>query len=165
MSRLADRFDKTLHLAVLDGADVLYVDKVDGPRAAPIAESGVGRRMAPHCTAVGKVLLAASTDRQVDAAVAQRGLPRHTPRTITSRAALDEALQAVRARGFAVDLQESVRDLCCVAAPITDAHGAVQAAMSISVPTLQFRRAPGRYRQIVQDAAADVSRDLGAPPR
>jgi DNA-binding IclR family transcriptional regulator len=161
MRRVAERFGKTLHLAVLEGPDVVYLDKVDGPRAAPIAESGVGVRMAAHCTAVGKVLLAAADDERVDATLEQRGLARRTPHTITSRADLGAALQAVRARGFALDLQETVPDLCCVALPITDAHGTVQAAMSISVPTLQFRRAPGRYRQIIEDTATAVSCELG----
>jgi DNA-binding IclR family transcriptional regulator len=161
MQRLADRFDKTLHLAVLDGADVVYVDKLDAPRGDRITESGVGLRMAPHCSAVGKVLLAWSGERRIQTVADLNGLDRRTPRTITSLHDLRADLRRVRERGFALDLQEAVPNLCCVAAPIRDAHGSVQAAMSISVPLRQFRQNPDRYRQIIESAAAEVSRDLG----
>jgi IclR family KDG regulon transcriptional repressor len=157
MSRVADRFGRTMHLAALDSGQVLYLEKVEPPRAAPIAVSGVGLRQPAHCTAVGKVLLAYAGEPGVRAAVQRDALARRTRHTITTLDRLEEELAQVRDLGYAHDIEEGVRDLCCVAAPVRDAQGDVLAAVSISVAAHWFRQQPDRYRDIIIAAATEIS--------
>lgn len=160
MQNLAERFQKTLHLAVLVDHEIVYLGKYSGPRSAPIPESAVGASMDAHCTGVGKVLLAFADGVTAEEVAARHGLQRRTRHTITSVPALRAELDAIRTRGFAFDLEEAVSDLCCAAAPIRDRHGAVHAALSISVPNSQFRLNPERYQQIAGAAADEISREL-----
>jgi IclR family KDG regulon transcriptional repressor len=162
MQHLARRYGGTLHLAVLDGAQVLYLEKAEGPASGSIAATGVGLRMDAHCSAVGKVLLAAGGIGNAHGALEQAGMARHTPRTITSSDELDRELVAVRSRGYARDEEEGLDGVCCFAAPIYDRHHVVQAAISVSVSPAAFRRAGNGYRRIVQTTASDVSRDLAS---
>jgi IclR family acetate operon transcriptional repressor len=120
----------TVHLAVLDAADVVYVEKISGHRRA-VAPSRVGGRLPAHCTGVGKVLLAFSSREVIDAALA-RPLPRRTPRTICDPTVLRNELALVRERGAAVDIEECRIGLSCVAAPILGPGGRGVAAVSVS---------------------------------
>jgi IclR family KDG regulon transcriptional repressor len=138
VSTVARACDETVHLAVLDGADVLYVVKEEGTRTIRMV-SAVGKRFPAHGTGVGKMLLSALDD----AALATRfpngsPLPALTAKTITDPRALREELAAIRARGYALDSEESTPGLSCVAAPVYGARGAMVAAMSISVPSVRF---------------------------
>jgi DNA-binding IclR family transcriptional regulator len=116
-----------VHLAVLDGADVVYLEKIAGGLGAAVP-TRVGGRQPAHCTAVGKALLAFSEqDDDVDL------LPRKTKYSISTRRQLADELAAVRARGFACERSESRIGFGCVAAPIGD-PGAPIAAVSVCGP-------------------------------
>jgi IclR family transcriptional regulator, KDG regulon repressor len=138
VSEVARRCDETVHLAVLDGADVLYVVKEEGTRTIRMV-SAVGKRFPAHGTGVGKTMLAFLGDE----VLAER-FPDHlplaalTPQTITDPRALRAELAAIRARGYGFDHEESTPGLCCVAAPVYGATGDVIAGMSISVPSVRF---------------------------
>lgn len=162
MRHLAGRYGGTLHLAVLDDGQVLYLEKAQGPGTGTIVETAVGARMDPHCSAVGKVLLAAGGVDEAHELVERTGMARHTRRTITSPQELDRELLAVLSRGYAHDAEEGLEGVCCVAAPIYDRHRAVQAAISVSVSPEAFRRAGDGYRRMVLTTAADVSRELAS---
>jgi DNA-binding IclR family transcriptional regulator len=122
---------QTLHLAVLRGGDVVYLEKllsrqrVDTPAA-------IGDRLPATCTAVGKALLAFSGG-QAEAAVLARPLPRLTARSVASADALHGQLAATRARGYATDREESTDGLACVAVPVI-AGGRTVAAVSVAFP-------------------------------
>jgi DNA-binding IclR family transcriptional regulator len=122
---------QTLHLAVLRGGDVVYLEKllsrqrVDTPAA-------IGDRLPASCTAVGKALLAFS-GRQAQAAILGRPLSRRTARSVTSSDALRGQLAATRARGYATDREESTDGLACIAVPVIAAGTAV-AAVSVAFP-------------------------------
>jgi DNA-binding IclR family transcriptional regulator len=162
VSEVARTCDETVHLAVLDGAEVLYVVKEEGTRTIRMV-SAVGRRFPAHGTGVGKILLA-SLD---DSALAERFpddrlLAALTPQTITEPKALRAELAAVRSRGYALDFEESTPGLCCVAAPVYGASGSVVAGMSISVPSVRF--SPPRRDELlalVQSQAQRLSTILG----
>ncbi|HEY8487214.1 MAG TPA: IclR family transcriptional regulator, partial [Limnochordales bacterium] len=164
MQRLVARFGETVHLAVLEDGQVVYVEKLEGTRAVRVAVSRVGARLPAHCSAVGKVLLAHQPWEKVEAVAALHGLPALTPNTITSLERLRAELQRVREQGFAYDHEEVMPDLCCVAAPIRDHSGAVVAAMSLSVPAYRFRQHRDEYRRAILDAARQVSENLGFFP-
>jgi DNA-binding IclR family transcriptional regulator len=133
--------DETVHLAVLDGADVLYVAKEEGTRTIRMV-SAIGRRFPAHGTGVGKMLL---SDLDADALDARfpddQPLPQLAPGTITSPLELKAAIAQIRTQGYAFDYEESTPGLCCVAAPVYDATHRMVAAMSIAVPSVRFTTA------------------------
>lgn len=154
--------DETVHVAVLEGTEVVYVAKVDSTQPVRMV-SAVGRRLPAHCTAVGKMLLA----MQPPAALAARypgrvPLPAMTPSSITSLAALKRHLAEVREAGLAYERCESNDAVACVAAPVRDHEGEVVAAMSISVPVMRWddERA-AKLGTVVSDGAAALSARLG----
>ncbi len=107
-----------VHLAVLDGSDVVYLEKIAGGLGAAIP-TRVGGRQPAHCTAVGKALLAFSDPDKLDDFDVDL-LPRKTRYSISTRCQLTEELAAIRARGLAYERAESVAGFGCVAAPIGD---------------------------------------------
>ncbi|WP_280477849.1 IclR family transcriptional regulator [Nocardia asiatica] len=118
------------HLGVLDGRDVLYLDKIGG-RCAATVPTRLGGRMPAHSTALGKALLATLEPSVVEASFRDR-LPQLTARTLADRAELHRELGRIRNRqGVAVDNEESVVGIACVAVPIRG-RGAAVAAVSLS---------------------------------
>ena len=87
-----------------------------------------------HCSAVGKAILSAASDKKLSKILHQRGMPRLTVKTITTPAALRADLEQVRATGYAVDDEEHAIGLRCIAAPVFDETGDVVAAVSTSGP-------------------------------
>ncbi|MGE0216779.1 IclR family transcriptional regulator [Mycolicibacterium sp.] len=120
-----------VHLAVLEGSDVVYMEKV-GNRMAATIPTRVGGRQPAHCTAVGKAILAYRDEGEVGLWQADM-LPRRTKYSISTPAQLRGELAKVRARGVAFDREESLPGFGCVAAPIGDPGEAV-AAVSVCGP-------------------------------
>ena len=106
----------TVQLGVLDGSQVLVVEKITGHRAMPML-SQVGGMIPAYCSALGRAILAYSQPAVIDAALAGP-LPARTPRTLTSPVAVVRELTAVPERGWAVDREEGNIGVSCVAAPI-----------------------------------------------
>ncbi|HLW47885.1 MAG TPA: IclR family transcriptional regulator [bacterium] len=152
--------EETVHLAVLDGADVIFIGKVESPRPLRLY-SQVGRRCPAHCTAVGKILLAYAGAEQ-RAFAAARPLKRYTPNTLTSAPALDREFDEVRRRGYATDEEEFEEGIRCIAGPVRDYRGRVVAAVSVSVPAgrLPRTRTASLVEQVL-DTARLVSEALG----
>ncbi len=127
----------TVHLAVRDGAEVLYVDRLSGHSSAPVV-SQVGTRLPLHATGVGKVLLAHAPP-ELQAAV-YADLTRITPYTITQPGRLRSELSRVRRDGYATTNEEMSLGACSVAVPIRTRDGRVVAALGIVVPSLKRDR-------------------------
>jgi IclR family transcriptional regulator, acetate operon repressor len=159
LARLVEISGETANLAVLEGDHVVYVAQVPSAhRLRLFAE--VGRHVAAHSTAVGKVMLAGLSDREVSELVARTGLPPRTPRTLTSASALLDELARIRRTGWAVDDEEEETGVRCVAVPVLD-DGRVVAAMSVSGPTSRMPPTPtdallGGLRAAAADFAAAV---------
>ncbi|MDO3634206.1 IclR family transcriptional regulator [Mycolicibacterium arseniciresistens] len=117
-----------VHLAVLDGADVVYLEKI-GDRMAAALPSRVGGRQAAHCTAIGKAMLAYNADASDEVDLSNR----RTRYSIGSAAQLAGDLAKVRAHGVAFDREEALSGFGCVAAPI-GAPGDAVAALSVCGP-------------------------------
>jgi IclR family transcriptional regulator, KDG regulon repressor len=154
--------DETVHIAILDGTDVVYIAKVDSTHPVRMV-SAVGRRLPAHCTGVGKVLLCGLSPEALDARLPRdQNLPAMTPHSITSPSKLRSHLAEVRKAGLAYDECESNDAVNCVAAPVYDHTGAMIAAMSISVPIMRW--SPARredWSQLVREGARTLSARLG----
>jgi DNA-binding IclR family transcriptional regulator len=154
---------ETAHLAVLDDGDVLYIAKVESKRPLRIP-SQVGRRLPPHCTGIGKVLLAWLPPAELDQLIRRRGLPRFTPYTICDPKDLQSELMLIRHRGYALDREELEQGLRCVAAPIRDRSAQVIAAISVAGPSVRVNEGETpRLAEAVLHAAHSISRILGSP--
>ncbi|MBL1065407.1 IclR family transcriptional regulator [Streptomyces sp. 7-21] len=135
---VAETCGETVHVAVLEDADVIYIAKVDSTHAVRMV-SAAGRRLPAHCTAVGKMLLASLPPEELDARLPEDGkLRAMTPNSFTDTGALRRALTGIRERGVAFEQRESNPDVSCVAAPVQDRSGRVVAALSISVPMIRW---------------------------
>jgi DNA-binding IclR family transcriptional regulator len=164
METLARRLGATIHLAILDQAEVVYIDKVTPAGGPRIAASGVGRRLPAHCSAVGKVLLAHQPAATMMHTLERLELRPLTERTICSVDALRFELGGTRRAGVARDREGAVQGVCCHAAPIVE-RGTTTAAISVSVPTDAEQRLADRYDEIVRGAAIRISRTLTADAR
>lgn len=156
LHELCQRTGMTGHLGVLDGKEVVYLDKTGGRLAANLP-TRLGGRMPAHCTALGKAMLASHEPTTVNAIFRAR-LPRLTPRTIGDLDGLHRELARIRLReGIAVDQEESVTGVVCVAAPL---RGRGPAAAALSV-TGQARAVDAqRLARVVVEVAHEASRVL-----
>ncbi|WP_306214513.1 IclR family transcriptional regulator [Actinoplanes sp. RD1] len=153
LDRLRDQTRETVHLAVLEGTEVLYVAKVGGRRAVE-SPSRIGGRMPLHATAVGKALLAHSPAELLDR-VLSTPLRRLAPRTIVDAGMLRAQLGVARAKAIAYEYEESGVGVACVAAPVFDADRSVVAAISVTGPVPGFT--PPLHASSVGAAAAAVT--------
>lgn len=162
LEALRDATGETVHLAVLEQGQVVYIDKLESPGPLRMA-SAVGKIMPAHSTALGKAMLALHPPDVVEAVIARHGLPRRTPNTITDRGRLLEELAQVRARGFAIDNVENEEGIRCVGAAVLDHRGRVAGAVSLSgaATSITLERARRELGPRVREAARAISRALG----
>ncbi|SEF67455.1 IclR family transcriptional regulator, acetate operon repressor [Nonomuraea solani] len=132
LTKMVELSGETANLAVLEGDFIVYVAQVPSPRRLRMFAE-VGRRVLPHSTAVGKVLLAGRPASEAVAVFERTGMPRRTPNTITDLAAMLTELDAVKGRGYAMDLGEEELGVHCLAVPVLGGDRVV-AAMSVSGP-------------------------------
>ena len=145
----------TVHLAVRDGLEVLYLDRLAGHASVPVV-SRIGSRLPMHATGVGKVLLAHAPAEVREQALGR--LARVTPYTVTQPGLLRRQLARVRRDGYATTVEEMSLGACSAAVPIR--HGEeVVAALGIVVPSLKKDRP--RLVAALQGAAQGVGRSLG----
>jgi DNA-binding IclR family transcriptional regulator len=156
LADLREATRNTVHLAILKGTEVVYLDITRGPDA-PDLPSRVGGRFPAHATAVGKAILAHSPG-EVQEAVISAGLPRIGPRTLTAPGLLRRQLAKVCEEGTAYDREESGPGVICVASPVLDEAGYARAAISISGWSTRVR--PERVAPAVRTTALTLSRTL-----
>jgi IclR family acetate operon transcriptional repressor len=164
LAALVDALGESANLAVLDGAEVVYVAQVPGRHSMRMFTE-VGRRVSPHCTAVGKAMLAQMPADQLAEVLGRVELVRHTEHTITDRADYLRELQRVRARGYALDEGELELGVRCVAVALDG--GPARAALSVSGPTTRMtdelvERAVPRLRARAAALVADLDHAEGS---
>lgn len=160
LRKLVDRCELTAHLAVLDRGQAVYVEKVDAPGFIKM-DTWVGRYMVVHATSVGKALVAHLPKEEVEAILKEHGLPKRTAKTISTRAKFLLELERVRVQGYAVDDEENNLGARCVAAPVFDSLGEVQASVGVSGTTGQIdRRHLPRVAEMVKEAGRKISQHL-----
>lgn len=142
MEVLAQRFNETVNLAVLDGAEIIYLHKIESSEPLRLGLR-VGTRVPAYCSALGKCLLAFMDDRELHNWMRQylsdeKHLQTFTSRTISTPGALLGELAVVRSRGFAVDDEEYKPGIRCLAAPIHNHLGQLVAAISVAAPAFRL---------------------------
>ena len=166
LEALRDGVKETVHLAILDNMEIVYLEKLTGLHAIGMMSSRVGGRSPAHCTGVGKVLLAFQKPDLVRSYYKKQGLNRYTDTTIIDLDVLIQELEDIRRRGYAFDKGEHEYEVRCIAAPIFDLSEEVVAALSISGPSARMDPLEDNdiLIQKTKQTALDISRQLGYSP-
>jgi IclR family acetate operon transcriptional repressor len=163
MRRLMEDSGETVNLAVEDKGEIVYLAQVECRQMMRVF-ARPGTRELMHCSAVGKAILSATSDRAIGQILHQHGMPRLTAKTITTPAALRAALDRIRLEGYAVDDEEHAVGLRCIAAPISDETGDVIGAVSIAGPMARIDEDRiGQLGRMVVHATRAISAEMGAP--
>ena len=160
MRALEEKIHMTVHLAVLDQGEAVYIEKVEAPGFFKV-NTWVGRRMFLHSTSVGKCLLAWLPKQEAETIVKQQGLKKRTPKTITTMTRLFADLERVKDEGHAVDDQENSLGARCLGSPVFDVAGNVIAALGASGTLTQVdETSMPRLAEAVKETARRISRQL-----
>lgn len=157
LRQLAETSRETVHLAILDGAEVVYIDKIDSPE--PVASyTRLGGRAPAYCVATGKALLSALPE--IELASLLPSLKQYSPSTITERDVLYADLAATRARGFAINRGEWRDAVWGLASPIRNMAGTAVAAVGVSGPQYRLEDAQrcSDLADLVRTAAGEIER-------
>lgn len=137
LRRLQEATSETVHLGVLDGTQVIYLDKVEGRQAVRMY-SQIGNASPAYCTGVGKAAMAVLPEDALDALARGIAFHRFTEHTLASPEALLAEAAAIRARGVAFDREEHEVGIRCVAAPVYSADRTFLAAISVTGPAYRL---------------------------
>lgn len=165
LARLAAESGETIHLAVLEGAEIIYLDKFDS--SLPVAAySRIGGRAPAYCVATGKALLAALGHDETALHALLGTLQAYTPNTNIRFDSLHTELALTRARGWAENREEWRTGVCGLGAPVFNARSEPVAAIGMSVPTIRFSRTKARaLTDRLTACARDASQTLGYNPK
>lgn len=165
MLKLMEKSGETVNLAVENRGEAIYIAQIESPMTMR-AIARPGGHAALHASGVGKALLSAMPEEQVERIVARRGLPAATGKTITDMRRLKSELEATRERRYAIDDEENAIGLRCVAAVIRDEHAEPIAALSLSGPTARIHDAMLHLLgESVRHAAERIMAALGGVAR
>jgi DNA-binding IclR family transcriptional regulator len=164
MRHLMEKTNLTCHLAILDGPEAVYIEKVE-PQGFIRMDTWVGRRMRVHATSVGKSLVAHIPQPKLEKILSERGMEKRTPKTITTLPRLLKELEKVRTQGYSVDDEENNIGARCLGAPIFDQSGHIEAALGLSGTINQVNpQTMPRIIEALKDAARHISMQLGYRP-
>ncbi|MEL7301872.1 MAG: IclR family transcriptional regulator [Pseudomonadota bacterium] len=159
LERLSQTVGETIHLAQLDHASVLYVDKVSAHEPLPMF-SQAGKVGPAYCTGVGKVMLAFLPEEQLARVIAQQSFHRFTEHTLASEFALREEITEIRSRGYGFDREEHEPGIICLAMPILTVHGRMLGALSVTSSTARTDlSALERHAPALREAAQAIAED------
>jgi DNA-binding IclR family transcriptional regulator len=165
LKRLANKTNETVHLAVREGRNALFINHVTVNHM--IAVSGrTGEAVPLYCTAHGKALLADCEQSDLKTIFGSKALTAFTPQTIVSLEKLAKACAEIKHQGYATDEAEYQEGIRCVAAPIRDRDGALIGSIGISAPMTRFPRE--RFAQCasqVMEAAETIGSAMGNQSR
>jgi IclR family transcriptional regulator, acetate operon repressor len=153
LSDLVAKVGETCNFTTLDGADVIYLDRVEAPWPWRLTLE-VGVHVPLHCTASGKLFLATMEPKRRDMLIATLSLERMTDHTIYNADDLHAECEVIAKRGYAFDREEFITGLMAIAVPVRDSEGKVRAAMAIHAPTARLSDADLNKKLPALQAAA-----------
>lgn len=157
---LAERFGETAQLVSRYGTEVVYLEKVVVQSGVRSSLTRVGERLPSTCTAGGKALLAHLASPQLDELFPGPGLPQMTEKSLDTVEKLARDLELVRRRGYAVDHEETLEGMCCVAAVIRNRQGDATWALTLSFLEYKFDQHAAEYAQALIEASERLSHPL-----
>jgi IclR family transcriptional regulator, pca regulon regulatory protein len=169
LQRLSDETGYTVNMAILDGTDIVYVERCRSARVGQRAidlNLHIGSRLPAYCTSMGKILLAYLADSEREAILDELVLRQRGPNTLTQRKALLSELQHVRQTGLAINNEELAYGLRSIAAPVLSQSGATAAAINLAVHSSMITMAElvKRLGRPLKRTAAEISAHIGYRP-
>lgn len=164
MKRLNEATGETVHLAVLNGDRIVYIDKLESLNQVRMY-SAVGKQGPVYCTGVGKAIVAFLPEKKREELISKLDFKRYTANTITDEKSFRRELEAIRERGYARDDGEHEDEIQCVAAPILNFEGVSVAGISVSAP--EYRISPETISNWIDEtmkAATEISQYAGKRP-
>lgn len=160
--RASREYNETFNLAILDGVEILYIDRVKTRKILTISLE-IGSKLPAYCTSMGRVLLASLPKGEAIDILAKSPMEQMTHRTIVSPEGLSAILEGVREKGYAVNNGELALELISVAAPVRDRDGKVVAALNMAVNAAQYATAcvDEELAPIVMQVALKISHAIG----
>lgn len=162
LEELSDKINLTVQMGILDGFDVVIIDKHDPPNTIKMV-AHIGAIVPAHCTGQGKTLLAYSSKDKVEKIINSHGLKRYTPHTMTTVNGLSDELEKIRKRGYAIDDSEHEKHIRCVAVPILNENGELQAALSITGLIMDFptHKEIEKYAKLLKETRDKIRKKIG----
>jgi IclR family transcriptional regulator, KDG regulon repressor len=162
MEALSHALGLTVHLGILDGTNLILIQKTDPDRSIKMV-CHIGESLPAHCTSQGKTLLAYSSKETTQKIIDVHGLQRYTPHTICTTEGLMIELEAVRIRGYAVDNAEHEKNIRCISVPILDETGRIEAALGAAgtVMDLPDEEAIRRTAHLLEEARNKIRKEMG----
>jgi IclR family acetate operon transcriptional repressor len=148
----------TLNLSLRQQDHIVYIERVFNQLSGMQVVRAIGGRAPLHLTSSGKLFLADHADTLIHQYAGRTQLAGQTPQSCTELSALLDEIQRVRQQGYAEDVEELERGVCCVAVPIRDDQGVVQAGLSISAPVIQNAH---QWLAQLLEAGLRISHQLG----
>lgn len=164
LQELCRKTELTVNMAVLDGPDIVYVERMLG-RASIDLNLHVGSRQPAYCTSMGKVLLAGLEAKRLDEVLSQTDFIHRGRNTITTAEQLRAEILNVQGVGFAVNDEELAPGLRSISAPIYDASGAVLAAINMNGGTHSLSELKALFSPELLATAGKISRQIGGRRR
>ena len=138
LDSLVREVGETGNIGAMDRNEIVYLDRVEADHWPLRLQFNIGSKVPLHCTAIGKLFLALMPQEKSRSLVAQLELVRYTPNTIIDGAAFEAELSAIRSQGLSLDREEYIAGVVCIAAPIRDRNGDIQAAVAIQAPSARM---------------------------
>jgi len=162
LEKTSKEIGETVNLAILDGTDIVYVERIKTEQILNI-NLQIGSRLPAYCTSMGKAMLAFLPEDRLQEILKKMDLRPVTPYTITCKGDLRKELKKVKARGFATNNEELSLGLRSVAAPVRNFKGEVIAAVNIAVPSIRIsqKRLEKIFAEKVVETANQISSTLG----
>jgi DNA-binding IclR family transcriptional regulator len=163
LEELRNATGETVHLSILEGAEVVYIDRLESPTGLTLFRR-IGYRLPAYATSTGKAILAFSPTEVIER-VFEAGMKKLAPGTLTSKKQLLARLEDIREAGYVVSIEESERGAASIGAPVFDYRDVV-GAISVAGPAMRFPPdAIARFSSLVVAAARRISRGMGASLR
>ena len=160
LTALVDAIGETCNFTTMAGQEIIYLDRVEA-RWPLRLHFEIGSHVPIHCTASGKILLAAMKPPERRRIIDTAGLPPYTPHTITARAEFETELNTIAQQGFSLDREEFLLGMAAIAVPVTGPDGAVIAAVGCHAPSVRFNVAQAKaHLPLLKDAARKLSATL-----
>jgi len=161
MIRLSEKSGETINLGVLDGLDIICIDKIESKYHLKL-DQPIGSRAKAYHTAMGKAILAYLSEEERGRLFSKHSISPGASKSLKAVSAIEEDLQRVREQGYSVDDEEYIVGVRCVGAPIFDHNSKVAAGLSIAGPALRIKEKNiESLAKLVTEAATSMSNRLG----
>ncbi len=162
MRKLKDLTQETINISVLDGTEIVFVERLEAGHIVS-TQHRIGDRLPAHCTCMGKAILSHLRESRLTPILDRILFEQKTPQTISNRGEFLQELETIRREGLSYNLEELEKGLCAVAAPILNHSGEAVAALNVAFPLMRYdlKEALARFGPEVKKAAREISGLLG----